>query len=42
MLADLHIPDLALTTNGQLLAEYAGPLKAAGLARVNVSLDSLN
>ena len=42
MLADLHIPDLALTTNGQLLAEFAGPLKAAGLGRVNVSLDSLN
>ncbi len=42
MLADLHIPEIALTTNVQLLAEYAGPLKAAGLGRVNVSLDSLN
>lgn len=42
MLADLHIHDLALTTNGQLLAKFAGPLKAAGLGRVNVSLDSLN
>jgi len=42
LLADLHIPDLALTTNGQLLAEFAGPLKSAGLARVNVSLNSIN
>jgi len=42
MLAGLHIPDLALTTNGQSLAKLAAPLKAAGLARVNISLDSLN
>jgi cyclic pyranopterin phosphate synthase len=42
MLADLHIPDLALTTNGQSLAAHAAALKAAGLVRVNVSLDSLN
>jgi len=42
MLAGLHIPDMALTTNGQLLAERAGALKGAGLGRVNVSLDSLN
>jgi len=35
------IDDLALTTNGILLAEYAAELKAAGLKRVNVSLDSL-
>jgi cyclic pyranopterin phosphate synthase len=34
-------PELALTTNGLLLAELAAPLKAAGLARVNVSLDTL-
>lgn len=32
---------MALTTNGQRLAELAAPLKAAGLHRVNVSLDSL-
>lgn len=33
--------DLALSTNGTLLAEHASALKAAGLMRVNVSLDSL-
>jgi cyclic pyranopterin phosphate synthase len=42
MLSAEGIPDLALTTNGQLLAELAGPLQAAGLRRVNVSLDSLD
>lgn len=35
------IKDLSLTTNGVLLKQYAGQLKAAGLKRVNVSLDSL-
>ena len=39
-LARLDI-DLALTTNGALLGEMAGPLAAAGLTRINVSLDSL-
>lgn len=34
-------PEIALTTNGLLLAEMASELKAAGLARVNVSLDTL-
>ena len=34
--------DLALTTNGFLLASAAQKLKDAGLKRVNVSLDSLN
>jgi cyclic pyranopterin phosphate synthase len=33
--------DIALTTNGQLLAEYAQELRAAGLRRVNISLDTL-
>jgi len=33
--------DLALSTNGTLLAEHASDLRAAGLMRVNVSLDSL-
>ena len=33
--------DLALTTNGYYLPEYAEKLKKAGLKRVNVSLDSL-
>jgi len=35
------VTDLALSTNGTLLAEHAVALKAAGLMRVNVSLDSL-
>lgn len=35
------IDDIALTTNGILLARYARDLKAAGLRRVNISLDSL-
>ncbi len=33
--------DLALTTNGYYLKEYAKKLKEAGLKRVNISLDSL-
>jgi len=33
--------DLALTTNGYYLKEYAKKLKEAGLKRVNMSLDSL-
>ena len=33
--------DIALTTNGQLLAQYARELRDAGLRRVNVSLDTL-
>ncbi len=32
----------SMTTNGTLLAKLAAPLKEAGLARVNVSLDSLS
>jgi len=35
------IDDLSLTTNGVLLALYAAELKAAGLGRVNISLDTL-
>ena len=35
------IDDVALTTNGLLLAEQAEPLRRAGLHRLNVSLDSL-
>jgi cyclic pyranopterin phosphate synthase len=35
------IEDVALTTNGLLLAEQAEPLRRAGLHRLNVSLDSL-
>lgn len=41
-LSDLDgLHDLCLTTNGSTLAEKAQPLKAAGLRRLNVSLDSL-
>lgn len=36
------VEDLALTTNGVLLARYAAELKAAGLERITVSLDSLD
>ena len=36
------IRDLALTTNGVLLAAYAADLKRAGLHRVTVSLDTLD
>jgi GTP 3',8-cyclase len=36
------VDDLSLTTNGVLLDRYAAPLAAAGLRRLNVSLDSLS
>jgi cyclic pyranopterin phosphate synthase len=36
------IEDLSLTTNGVFLARQAAALRAAGLHRVNVSLDSLD
>jgi cyclic pyranopterin phosphate synthase len=36
-----RIRDLAMTTNGVLLAEHAAPLKVAGLHRLTVSLDTL-
>ncbi len=42
MLAAIPGLDLALTTNGSLLAERAAALAAAGLTRVTVSLDSLD
>jgi len=35
------IEEVSLTTNGLLLADLAAPLRRAGLARLNVSLDSL-
>ncbi|MFH1276873.1 MAG: GTP 3',8-cyclase MoaA [Candidatus Eisenbacteria bacterium] len=41
-LAGLGLEDLAMTTNAQLLAPVAEDLRKAGLARVNVSLDSLD
>jgi cyclic pyranopterin phosphate synthase len=36
------VPEVSMTTNGLRLEELAGPLHAAGLARVNVSLPSLD
>jgi cyclic pyranopterin phosphate synthase len=36
------IEDIALTTNGSLLEARAGALRAAGLSRVTVSLDSVD
>ncbi len=36
------ITDLAMTTNGTLLDQFALPLKMAGLKRVNISLDTIN
>ncbi len=36
------IEDLAMTTNGILLAEHAAALKEAGLHRLNISLDGLS
>src|SRR3989442_15996600 len=38
---DPRISDLAMTTNGLLLAKQAAALRAAGLQRVTVSLDTL-
>ncbi|HEX4414215.1 MAG TPA: GTP 3',8-cyclase MoaA [Lacipirellulaceae bacterium] len=43
MLAELPlIEDLALTTNGILLADFAAELRSAGLMRLNISLDTLD
>jgi cyclic pyranopterin phosphate synthase len=36
------IRDLGMTTNGQLLSEFAHQLKDAGLQRVNISLDTVD
>ena len=36
------IEDIALTTNGVLLSEFAQSLKDAGLQRLNISLDTLD
>jgi cyclic pyranopterin phosphate synthase len=36
------IEEVALTTNGHLLADLARPLRAAGVSRLNVSLDTLD
>ncbi|KHE93162.1 MAG: molybdenum cofactor biosynthesis protein [Candidatus Scalindua brodae] len=37
----MGINDIALTTNGVNLKEYAGALKKSGLSRLNISLDTL-
>lgn len=43
MIASIEgIRDLAMTTNGSLLGNFATDLARAGLMRVNISLDSLN
>jgi cyclic pyranopterin phosphate synthase len=43
MIAHIHgITDIALTTNGFFLAEQAAGLAAAGLHRINVSMDSID
>ena len=36
------LDELTLTTNGSQLARYAGPLANSGVARINVSLDTLD
>jgi cyclic pyranopterin phosphate synthase len=41
-LAALGIEDLALTTNASQLARLARPLRAAGLHRLNISIDTLD
>jgi cyclic pyranopterin phosphate synthase len=41
MLSPLRLSDLAMTTNGVLLAKQAAALRGAGLRRVTVSLDTL-
>lgn len=37
-----NAPRISMTTNGVRLAELAGPLSDAGLARINISLDTLD
>ena len=40
--SDGELLDIAITTNGHLLAEMAQPLKDAGLCRVTVSMDAVD
>ena len=37
-----QLDELTLTTNGSQLAKYADEIKAAGVRRINVSLDTLD
>lgn len=41
-LASIGFEDIALTTNASQLARLAAPLKAAGLHRINISIDTLD
>jgi cyclic pyranopterin phosphate synthase len=41
-LARIGLEDLALSTNGHYLPELAEPLRAAGLQRLNISVDTLD
>jgi GTP 3',8-cyclase len=41
-LSSLGFDDIALTTNGSQLARLAGPLRQAGLHRINISIDTLD
>jgi GTP 3',8-cyclase len=41
-MSETGFPDLSMTTNGHLLAERCERLIAAGLKRINISLDSLD
>jgi cyclic pyranopterin phosphate synthase len=43
MISDIKgIKDLSMTTNGILLKQYANELSAAGLQRINISLDTID
>ncbi len=42
LVAVAGVEEVALTTNGMLLDQQAEPLKQAGLARLNISLDTLD
>ena len=42
LVGEVGVSDISLTTNASLLPRFAKPLKAAGLKRLNVSLDSLD
>ncbi len=42
IVSETNVCDISLTTNGSLLPRYADKLKAAGLNRINISLDSLD
>ncbi|QCF28031.1 GTP 3',8-cyclase MoaA [Hydrocarboniclastica marina] len=41
-IGSLGLADFAMTTNGSRLDKFAEPLRAAGLHRLNISLDSLD